>query len=693
MSKRPAANADNFSTPAKRPRQSIATPAMYKPLFPATPKTPGAVSAFDTFPAKEFNSWIESIKAKANAALEENRSLDEQFKRRRKLEIEREARRKRERKELIAMIEEESKREEIELYAAAERAQARKEAAAGIDRESSGGGDAPDGEVLDCSDDELAVAAVQVHSTNGRRWDDQATDYEDDEEVEQTQGKGIYQAEPESDSGEYYEDEEPSSADASSYRNDLLSSDGDHDESNEESYEEEVGQNYEDELEDQGRQTHHKTNLDDGENGQEEAEQASIEPDSRSKADHFEIVSSDGTEQDMSSTHRSSTGTNSNKLSLDQPDDASNDELFGSAPSDTEPDERELSSLETTPNEVVSLTSAPPVVRIGPAEKIFTNELVEPAFSDDQDEADEMYDMWKQDIEKSDGFEPSEEERRELVPVAPGRVHTHPYAHLDHEHEHTHRGHTIEENTEDLHVPILPHVSEHEIFDETDRNFSVKIDADGVVRSIQAKDASPEPLTEFESHAVDAEQDYLQQLNEELAETEQSQSVLPEFPDNLELHGGAEAEDEAAEGGEWATDDGDESAADNLEDFVPSSDDELNLTPVQQEMIHKAKSPSHGDQADSASPNTAEQISSAFCSNKDTTDSVPISGEFAVIVNDQAIASSDEETTMQDIKEHQSEDLVHVLRDGLEYVDTPTKRPGTQTRSQRRSRTPPKPTD
>ena len=100
MSKRTNTNEDLFTTPLKKPRHSLNTPGLYNPGFVSTLGVHKAVSAFDAFPAKEFNSWINNIKGKAINALQQNKALDLEFVRARQLQAEQEANRVKEREEL-----------------------------------------------------------------------------------------------------------------------------------------------------------------------------------------------------------------------------------------------------------------------------------------------------------------------------------------------------------------------------------------------------------------------------------------------------------------------------------------------------------------------------------------------------------------------------------------------------------------
>lgn len=88
------------STPSKRSKLPHVLTDMHHPLDMPSPSSTISTSAFDAFPANEFSNWIDGIKAKATAALEENRALDQEMLRKRALAKERDIKSLNRRKEI-----------------------------------------------------------------------------------------------------------------------------------------------------------------------------------------------------------------------------------------------------------------------------------------------------------------------------------------------------------------------------------------------------------------------------------------------------------------------------------------------------------------------------------------------------------------------------------------------------------------
>lgn len=733
--KRYLSDQNAYETPIKRARSASATPGICKPLFPLTPKTPGSVSAFDSFSANEFTSWIDNIRVKASAALLENKAADDRLRRRKQEDEEQERRRKEECEELIAVIEEEKRREEIALLAAVEKARLRADEA---ERVAAASSDEEESELFSDEDHDEEVDVESSESRNGDILD--AESY-----VELAMGsqskinctyyqQGSDEKSPDSteNTGEY---DEHYLTDASSDKIEQ---------------EEELSENREDESEEDYDDDNDEDQVDDDDDDDDAPDFATddnqVTPEIHVPDAEIEILSSDEDDNDLADELEAELG-GSDSVSGREPQSAGVDlgrdhYFFGGGASKEEGNEssiRESQFLEASASESCSVLY--PVVN-GHDHDTHQDDIVSSQQDNEENqvvsgrhfentEEDEMYRFWKEDIEASNTGPASATGHTQDLPLMPQAIETLPYAHLETKLKHSHHGHAMEESTEEVHDEVAGEKTAREILDETERNFEVTNDPEGLIAAVQEKQVIDAPMTEAENHTIDAEQRFLRAFDDlECPKRDDEPDEMSELPETIELEEGSEDEDEEPIE--------DEGMAGNLEDFLEIEDDDesadslvsvskeasVEETECRPQIDNKdVEFPSTGvhgadgeEEVNLVEPTEGEDLGGnleEFLEPEDATEEgsaklpVSVSKDAPVeetrscpqvdIERTESPGAKDEDQVILDaaVPEDDSSALVHVLRDGLEYVDAPATALTTSniksvrvTRSQSRSKTP-----
>lgn len=902
------------TTPYKRPRRtSLATPGIYRPLFPQTPRPENSPSAFDTFPAREFDTWIDSIKRKARAALDENLALEATFQREKLVEEQVAYRNVLEREKVAAFMRRQARVQEEERWQILARRSLASEVTYGAGAEIGGpeytaseddaGRDeddesdarqTKDGFIWDESHDDRTTITPQMEEDDEdeHETEEEETVEEEEEEegnynfenAEEEGGQGsslISEEEVNEESEDDYEEEptflsqaparplpllgktvleeeeeEDDSLSGTMNSNDEQQSgedghnlgvyeEGDEAQQNEAEEEEEVEEEEEEqvqEFEEESEEDEHRPSSaveilssdDESENVQpegllgDELNEAGLHDDELFGPgdDDFDSQDDDAFETELSARHQGTLQTDGDEVDHTA-GPTMNAEIAHPAPLAPRPqrlaeptpggaadtrhawlgDQEDGTLLEGGTQEIPSfvdsmdhdfLDDAQPDLLVQPSVSLEAHPQEQPAFiaqymeSDaptEEEIEDEMYHMWKDDIQKSDGLAPIEEEpagvsfgpteeiendrgrdvsakvssheaekgsaspeldcqTESTVPAAPTSSinHTHPSAHPGHEHEH--HAHTIETTTEDFHPEELPVVSKHEILDETERNFDVRKDKDDVPTSVAEKtDAFDEPMTEGEVEALGHEVHFLEELERQRVPTDpwERQDDLQEFPEDLVL------EDESEDGSDVSDQVSDSG---NLDDFHAFAEESEDASAGEHESEHESDSESESRSSlvvgnhvedpeiiedegsiDYESGDASVEYGSDAAEGNESPGSVSLQDpgtrdaqedgedeedeedeedkedkedeeddskrlDFQVIVREDVphIPSPQEPSGQDEASQTMSTtDVVHVLRDGVEYVDpkddehhyTPLLRLAVSTpRRRRRSRTP-----
>ncbi|CCG83975.1 protein of unknown function [Taphrina deformans PYCC 5710] len=769
--KRVGTEENAYSTPVKRSRTSFDTPGSIRSTASYRSRLADTPSAYDTFPAQEFNSWIDGIKAKASAALRENKALDEQFKRSREIERELELKRQEERERLDRLIRDHVEQEKQEQDEQLEKAY--QSLASATNGNAKVGISQSDSEASE-SVDENGVSNGFVNDNSSQEDVEEEGQTSDENEVGDVGLTTGMEHTDESDGDSYYE-EEPTFAHSTRARQlhiespesaDGEDSDEDDDEqeyaeddeltetqqifSNDASEPLEIMSSEEEDLAESESGASNglsasQPDMDDAE--EEEGHEINSDADTSLFTDNeddfepqdanaFEAVAGLEPQYDVSSAETSQQEEQETAYAEYESDadaDADAPEAFANeqGPSDVYDTEAKRDWLQATDKsatiegsneipmapenfyedeaEYVEIDNVVPHEGDGPSHSQHEIPTVQPAgahhalYSDaltEEEIEDEKYHMWKDEMAKPEVLQPiTEEAEQDRIQdhaqglAGPGDaatnhlVHSHPAAHRGHEHEH--HAHTMESTTEELHVEPLPAVSTHEIEDETMRNFEVVKDVDDVVTSIRDRDTFDEPMTAADEEALAPELQFLEKLDGTVMPTAEPGHMdeRQDFPDNLELDGMSEEDEPVeAESGE----DGDEQ--DDIEDFAQdldnpeahwetdSEEDEGSLSDASRtgddpEVIEDEGSIQYEEEkVDSdSSVEDVQDGSEEAGSESDLPSTVPTethetpTPRLDMEQGGTDTADSADEGTHS--VEAQEEDLVHVLRDGAEYVD------------------------